>query len=165
MRRFAFAVICTLSSLIFCCHQIESKPKPLRVGIDKFVGFAPIYLARDSGIYEHYNLQVDPQPSLDTAERTSALQTGKIDALCTTADSFLLAASKGLDLVIVAAVDESRGADGILARSDITDVHQLQDQTVAFQEAMPSHFLLLWTLDQAGMRSSDVLGVNMNADA
>lgn len=166
MKHLKVVLIVAVSISFVSCTPSENKARPLRVGIDKFVGFAPIYLASETGIYAHYNnLQVDPQPILDTAARTSALQTGKIDALCTTADSLLLAASKGLDLVIVAAVDDSRGADGILVRKEITDVHQLKDQTVAFQEAMPSHFLLLWTLDKAGMQASDVLGVNMNADA
>jgi NitT/TauT family transport system substrate-binding protein len=157
---YSWCLVCFV--VVICGCQTEPPPPPLRVGIDQFVGFAPIYLARDRGLFK--GVEVEPQMILDTVERNSALASGKIDALCTTADSLLLAAQKGLPLRIVAAVDESLGADGIIVRPGINSIPDLRDHTVAFQEAMPSHFFLLWLLGRAGMSKADVLGVNMNAD-
>src|SRR5687767_10097767 len=92
----------------FSCNRTESA-KPLKVGIDQFAGFAPIYLAKDRRIYQDLGIQVEPKIITNTVERNSAFASGDIDALCTTADSLLLAAEKGLDLVIIGAVDESAG--------------------------------------------------------
>src|SRR5256885_364258 len=92
------------------CQKTKTAP-PLRVGIDSFVGFAPIYLARDRNIYKDLGIDVDPQMIMATVDRNSAFASGRLDALCTTADSLLLAAANGVDLVIVGAVDESLGAD------------------------------------------------------
>ena len=146
------------------CNGEGTKPDPLKVGIDTFVGFAPVFLARDLPIFNDLGVEVEPQIIMDTTERTSALAGGKIDALCTTADSLLLTASNGVDLVIVAAVDVSAGADGIIARKEIGSVRDLAGKTVAFQEAMPSHFFLLSLLQREGLKASDILGVHMNAD-
>jgi NitT/TauT family transport system substrate-binding protein len=154
----------TLIFFVILAGCQKEAPVPLRVGIDQFVGFAPVYLARDRGMYKRLGVEVEPQMIIDTVERNSALASGRIDALCTTADSLLLAAAKGLDLRIIAAVDESLGADGIIVRPSINSVQDLRNRTVAFQEAMPSHFFLLWVLGRSAMGKRDVLGVNMNAD-
>src|SRR4051794_30218651 len=111
--------LCCLAGI--SCHN--SAREPLRVGIDTFVGFAPVYLARDLGYFDEYDVKVEPQVIMDTMERTTALAGGRIDALCTTADSLLLAAANGADLVIVAAVDESAGADGIVSRPSVTSLN------------------------------------------
>lgn len=143
--------------LLSGCNGIR-EPEPLKVGIDTFVGFAPIFLAQDMGV------KVKPEIIMDTVARTTALASGDIDALCTTADSLLLAAANGVDLVIVAAVDESAGADGIIVRKEIDSVRDLSGKTVAFQEAMPSHFFLLSLLQRERLDPSDILRVHMNAD-
>lgn len=145
------------------CQTPKTAP-PLRVGIDSFVGFAPIYLARDRNIYKELGIDVDPQMIMATVDRNSAFASGRLDALCTTADSLLLLAANGVDLVIVGAVDESLGADGIVARPNIQTIKDLKNKTVGFQEGMPSHFFILWVLEKNGMKKSDILPVNMNAD-
>jgi NitT/TauT family transport system substrate-binding protein len=161
-RSVTFKVIAILAVILLSFASSCETPKPpppLKVGIDRFVGFAPIYLARD-----RMGLAVEPIMILDTVERNSAFASGRVDALCTTADSLLLAADKGVDLVIIGAVDMSVGADGVVAKPDIKSIQDLKNKTVAFQEAMPSHFFILWLLDNNGMSRSDIVPVSMNAD-
>jgi NitT/TauT family transport system substrate-binding protein len=157
--------IVTIILIIVASSCETSKPAPpLKVAIDEFVGFAPIYLASQRNIYKDLGIEVEPQKIIDTVARNSSFQSGSSDAICTTADSLLLAADKGMDLVIIGAVDESLGADGIVARPEIQSINDLKDKTVAFQEAMPSHFFILWLLDKNGMKKSDIIPVSMNAD-
>jgi NitT/TauT family transport system substrate-binding protein len=156
-------VVILLMFIVLSCER-SKPPPPIKVAIDQFVGFAPIYLATDRNIYKDLAIEVEPQIITDTVLRNSSFQSGRSDAICTTADSLLLAASKGMDLVIIGAVDESLGADGIVARSNIQSIADLKDKTVAFQEAMPSHFFILWQLEKNGMTKSDILSVAMNAD-
>lgn len=163
MRRIKAITYCLLIAISCACCR-SRKSEPIKVGIDTFVGFAPIYLARDKEKFKPYDLTVEPQIIMDTMERTTALASGRIDALCTTADSLLLAASNGVDLVVVAAVDESAGADGIVVKPGIKSVKDLSGRTVAFQEAMPSHFFLLSVLESARLKPSDILGIHMSAD-
>jgi NitT/TauT family transport system substrate-binding protein len=152
-----------LISLTSSCETTKP-PSPLKVGIDQFVGFAPIYLATERNIYKDLGIEVEPQMIIDTVSRNSSFQSGRSDAICTTVDSLLLAADKGMDLVIIGAVDQSLGADGVVARPNIQSINDLKDKTVAFQEAMPSHFFIFWLLDKNGMSKSDILAVSMNAD-
>lgn len=156
---------CLLSSS--CNRQDRNqspRAAPLRIAIDQFVGFAPSYVAVEQKFFEKRGIKVEPLPILDTAQRTSAFASGRVEAICTTLDSLLLAAAKGVDLVVVAAVDESRGADGILVSPSIRKPADLKGRTVGFQEAMPSQFLLLWYLMHNGLKPDDVRRVNMNAD-
>jgi NitT/TauT family transport system substrate-binding protein len=160
----AIIVVILISVASSCKSSNPPTPTPLKVGIDRFVGFAPIYLASERNIYKDLGIEVEPQMVIDTVARNSSFASGRSDAICTTADSLLLAADKGMDLVIIGAVDESLGADGIVARPDIQSISDLKNKTVAFQEAMPSHFFILWLLDKNGMSKSDILAVSMNAD-
>jgi NitT/TauT family transport system substrate-binding protein len=128
------------------------------------VGFAPVFVASEEHFFSQRGLTVEALPILDTAQRTTAFASGRVDAICTTLDSLLLTGTKGVDLVIVFAVDESKGADGILTSPSIRKPTDLKGKRVAFQEAMPSHFLLLWYLNANGMNADDVQRINMNAD-
>lgn len=157
----SFATVCLTNCRQNGSHQTAV---PVRVAIDQFIGFAPIYVASDRGYFTQRGVSVEALPILDTAQRTASFASGRVDAICTTLDSLLLLASKGVDLVIVAAVDKSHGADGILAARTVRTATDLKGKTVAFQEGMPSHFLLLWYLLNNGLSPADIRAVNMNAD-
>jgi NitT/TauT family transport system substrate-binding protein len=161
MTRLPWYLEITLASIVLTacgCSGDHQETKPLKVGIDEFVGFAPIYLARDQG------LRVEPRIIPDTKERNAAFNAGKIDVICTTVDSLLLLAERGAPLTIIAAIDQSDGADGLLVNKQIKSIQDLKGRTVAFQEEMPSQFLLLWILNQNRMRLADVLAVHLEAE-
>jgi NitT/TauT family transport system substrate-binding protein len=64
----------------------------------------------------------------------------------------------------VMAVDESHGADGIVANKDIKSIADLKGKTVAFPKGTVSEFFLNVLLRQAGLKESDLKTVELGAD-
>ena len=83
----------------------------------------------------------------DYAQRMRRLRDGEIDFAAATIDSYILnAAGLGFPGTIIMVIDESKGGDAILARSDrVSGLDALKgttDTKVAFTPQSPSHHLL-----------------------
>ena len=95
------------------------------------------------------------------AERNSALKAGRIDALAAPVDYFVLSAGNNLTATVAMAIDESNGADGIVATSDVKTVADLRGKRVAFQRGLPSEFFLRALLQQNGLTLADLKPIDM----
>ncbi|MGZ9053077.1 MAG: ABC transporter substrate-binding protein [Rhodoplanes sp.] len=132
-----------------------------RIGLGPWIGFGPLYLAKEKGYFKDAGLDVELVVLTGLAERNSALKAGKIDALAAPVDYFVLAAGNNLVATIVMAIDESAGGDGIVARKDIQTVADLRGRKVAFQRGLPSEFFLRALLLDAGMSIGDLQTLDM----
>jgi NitT/TauT family transport system substrate-binding protein len=132
-----------------------------RIGLGPWVGFGPLYLAQEKGFFQQQGLNADLIVLTGLAERNSALESNRIDALAAPVDSFVLAAGNGIGVKIAMSVDESNGGDGIVARSSIKSFADLRGKSVAFQRGLPSEFFLRALLKQNNMRLEDLKAVDM----
>ena len=139
----------------------EKQKRTYRIGLGPWVGFGPLYLAKDKGYFKDAGLDIDLIVLTGLAERNSALKAGKIDALAAPVDYFVLAAGNNLVATIVMAIDELAGGDGIVARKDIQTVADLRGKKVAFQRGLPSEFFLRALLLDAGMSLDDLQTLDM----
>lgn len=126
-----------------------------------FAGFGPLYLAQEKGFFKEAGIDAELIVLTGLAERNSALKAGRIDALAAPVDYFVLSAGNNLTATIVMAIDESNGADGIVATSNIRTVADLRGKRVAFQRGLPSEFFLRALLQQNGLTLKDVNPVDM----
>ncbi|MGH8558505.1 MAG: ABC transporter substrate-binding protein [Methylococcales bacterium] len=108
-----------------------------RIGLGPWVGFGPLYLAKENGYFDEAGVNVDLVVLTGLAERNSALKSGKVAA---PVDYFVLAAGNNLETTIVMAIDESVGGDGIVAKKDFKTIEDLKDKKVAFQRGLPGEF-------------------------
>lgn len=132
-----------------------------RIGLGPWIGFGPLYLAKDKGYFKEAGLNVDLIVLTGLAERNSALKAGRIDALAAPVDYFVLSAGNRLPTTIVMSVDESSGGDGIVATPAIQKVTDLRGKKVAFQRGLPSEFFLRALLQQSGVNISDLQTLDM----
>ena len=105
-----------------------SPPKPFVVAIPTYPGFAIPYLAKEKGYFG--DAKVELKRMDDAAAINAGLIRGDIDACFTSVDSFVLAASQGVEAKAVLMSDESRGADGIVVKPQIKDVADLKGKKV-----------------------------------
>lgn len=142
-RRLAVVVCLIVTALlsIAACQQGKEMPK-YRIALGPWVGFGPLYLARDKGFFKEQGVEVDLIVLTGVAERNSALKSGKLDALAAPVDYFALSAGNGVPATIVMAIDESVGGDGIVARRSIKSIGDLRKKKVAAQKGLPSDFFL-----------------------
>jgi NitT/TauT family transport system substrate-binding protein len=140
----------------------------LVVAYNTFVGVAPLVKLNDglepnenSELYKKYGLKVQIK-KIDVSEDVrNALQSGAIDLAYCTVDAFPTAMGSQSKLLesnveVIMEVNQSHGADAIVARKGITKVSDLKGKTVAYAVGTASHTLLINTLETEGLTMKDI---------
>ncbi|MGD0227770.1 MAG: ABC transporter substrate-binding protein [Terriglobia bacterium] len=158
----ASALLPALLVLAFApaCRQAPHL-RTYRIGLGPFVGYGSLYLARDKGFFKAAGIDAEMVVLTGLAERNSALKADRIDALAAPVDYFVLSAGNNLKATIAMAIDESNGADGIVANASIKTIADLRGKKVAFQRGLPSEFFLRALLQQSGLSLQDLKPVDM----
>jgi NitT/TauT family transport system substrate-binding protein len=136
----------------------------LTVSMTTWVGYGPMFLARDLGYYKEKGLDVDLRIVSDSTLSMGAMAAGQIQGTAVTLDEILKYRSKDFCFKAVMALDDSHGGDGMVAGKDITSIAQLKGQSIAMNEGSTSQFWFNYLLAQQGLTQSDFKVVNMTAD-
>lgn len=134
-------------------HQISTSDASaskgsITIGVDNYIGY---YILCSSHMHERMlsdgwkrDCKVD---KANYAERFAALRDGKLNFAVATVDTYvLLGQQSNYSGVVAFVIDESKGADGIVARNTVakslTDLRNRRNVKVAFTPDSPSHYLL-----------------------
>jgi NitT/TauT family transport system substrate-binding protein len=138
----------------------------IKLGMSTWLGYAPLYLAKEKGFFQKRGLDVEIVVIESPADRRAAFAADRIQGFATTVDTLVMtaAAENPIPLKQVLALDDSNGGDGIVAKKDIKTVKDLKGKTVAAQlGAGASYFWLNYVLAQNGLKLSDINAVDMKA--
>lgn len=136
----------------------------ISIGHTIWVGYGPLYLARDLGYFKEEGVDVQLQVVDDSTLAMAAQAGGKLDGTAVTIDEILKYRSQADCFKAVAVLDESSGGDGIVAADKINSIADLKGQTVAMNEGSTSQFWFSYLLKKNGIPLSDVTVSNMTAD-
>ena len=136
----------------------------ISVGHTIWVGYGPLYLARDLGYFKDEGVDVQLQVVDDSALAMAAQAGGKLDGTAVTIDEILKYRSEANCFKAVAVLDESHGGDGMVATDKVNAIADLKGQTVAMNEGSTSQFWFSYLLKKNGVALSDVTVANMTAD-
>lgn len=139
----------------YAWHTV-TRPQTLRVVVTHWYGFLPLWLGRDRGIFERHGIRLEPTIESDSTKMKADLVSGRADLIGTSVDDLVVAAGQGLMGRVVLVTDTSQGADGIVADRSIKDVAGLRGRKIAVQPGFVNHFMLLSTLELAGLTGKDV---------
>ncbi|WP_305966361.1 ABC transporter substrate-binding protein [Marinobacter salsuginis] len=131
---------------------------PLRFGIHPWVGYEPLYLADDFNWLPETVVLV---PGTSAKDSMDGLLSGAIAGAALTLDETIRLSSRGLELVVVAVVDVSAGADVLMVRPSITDLAGLKEQRIAVELNGVSGIMLFKILEVAGLSPNDVIKVDL----
>jgi len=135
--------------------------EPLKIRYSVWVGYGPLFLAREKGFLKEEKVEVDLINMDDPKEGFFAMAAGRLDGVVSTIDTMLLYLKTGKEFQYVLALDDSAGGDAIVARKDIKSVKDLKGKKVAFSEGSVSQFFLNVLLRESGLSQKDVDAVNM----
>ncbi|HKO08650.1 MAG TPA: ABC transporter substrate-binding protein [Alphaproteobacteria bacterium] len=135
----------------------------IKIAHSTWVGYGPLYIAREKGIFKKNGVDVELVLMEDPKERFPTLMADKIQMISSTVDTALLYLKNRDDFQYVVAIDDSNGGDGIVANKDITSIKDLKGKKVAVNEGSVSEFYLNVLLDRAGLKESELNIVNMTA--
>jgi len=136
----------------------------LHLGYSTWVGYGPLFLARDNRYFDEAGVNVELTNIEDPKLRFAALAAGKLDGLVTTLDTLSLYWKPNLQFQAVLGLDDSKGGDGIVSSDAIKTIKELRGKRVAFNEGSVSNFFLSVLLRQNGMTEKDIRGVNLRQD-
>lgn len=158
-RRFLAASALTPLVLAGAC---SGEPALTRVGGIIWIGYEPLFLARELGFYNPDILRLVEMPS-NTAN-LMALATGDVEAATLTLDEFLHALEGGLDVRAILVFDDSAGADVIMSRPGIERLADIKGKRVGVEETAAGALMLAKLLETAGLKPGDIVKKQVTAD-
>src|SRR3972149_5064487 len=99
---------------------------PLKIGYSIWVGYGPLFLAKEKGYYGKTEVQLTNVE--DPKQRFTALAAGQLDGLVSTIDTMVLYLKSGKEYQYVLALDDSNGGDGIVAKRTVKAVQELKGE-------------------------------------
>jgi NitT/TauT family transport system substrate-binding protein len=98
---------------------------------------------------------IDGQAIPSEDERWAKLKSGEWDVLATTLDGLAKQSDPAIG-AITALIDESAGADKLVAKPEITTINDLKGKKIAFSTGSVGEYFLYYALSLAGMTPQDV---------
>lgn len=172
MKRNSYKLSITQLSLLFLisilflstgCNKTAVEQKPFNIAIASWVGFAPFYIAEEKGYFKEEGLNAKVLKIEDQGARRSAFNSGEIQGMVDTLDSFANGVPQGLRGTMVLKIDDSFGGDGIVVRKDVKSIKDLKGKNVAYTQGLPPQFFLLYLLKKNGLTSKDIKSQYMDA--
>ncbi len=131
------------------------------VGLSGWTGFAPLTLAKESGIFKKHGLDVDLK-KIPQKDRHLAIASGDVQCAATTVETWVVWNASGVATKQIFQLDKSYGADGMVVRSNIQKIADLKGKTVAASApGTAPYFTLAWFLKKNGLSVKDVTVVNL----
>jgi NitT/TauT family transport system substrate-binding protein len=141
-----------------------AKAEPLRIGYNIWVGFGPLFIAEEKGLFAKEGVEVELINMAIPEALYAGLLAGQIDVSGATVDSILPHFDPEQPYACVMVTDESLGADGIIATRDILTIAALKGKAVAFAEHIVSQFYLNVLLKEVGLTQGDLEVVDLPAE-
>lgn len=139
------------------------KDNTVEVELSEYAGYAGLVAANgglapneNSLFFKKYGFKL--KLTLSEEESWPALNSGKLAASATTAD-VLAVYGRQFQVIVPAQIGFSRGADGVVVRSDIKRINDLKGKTLATSQFTEADFFIRYLAQEAG------LSINMLADA
>lgn len=135
----------------------------VKVAFATWIGYAPLYIAQEKGIFEKYGLDVELMIIDDESQYAAAMASGNIDALGNVLDREVIHYAKGTPETVLFAMDESSGGDGIIATKDIKSLKDLAGKAIGLDKSSTSYFFFLTAIQKAGLSEDAVTIHEMGA--
>jgi NitT/TauT family transport system substrate-binding protein len=121
MRFFLILLSIFLSFSFSSCSKNSHKEKVLKIATNSWIGYAPLFYAKEKGYLKQNNIKLLMNVSL--AEAAELYSIGKADMVTTTQHE-LYALQKDFDIIPTILIDRSYGGDMILSNKSISELQK-----------------------------------------
>jgi NitT/TauT family transport system substrate-binding protein len=161
MCRIVAAACAASLGLTLFAQPAPAQGTKVGIGIAGWTGFAPITLAKESGIYAKNGLDVTLK-KIPQASRHLAIASGDIQCAATTVETWIVWNANGVATTQLLQMDKSYGGDGMAVRNTIASIKDVKGKTVAASPpGTAPYFTLSWFLKKNGLSVKDVTVVNL----
>ncbi|GBQ48444.1 nitrate/sulfonate/bicarbonate ABC transporter periplasmic protein [Acetobacter ghanensis DSM 18895] len=131
----------------------------MKIGYSDWPGWVAWQVAIDKGWLKEAKVDADFQ-WFDYSASLDAFAAHKLDAVMATNGDALMTGANGHKGVMILATDYSDGNDMVVAQPGITNMQELKGKSIAVEEGLVDHLLLLKGLEKSGLSEKDVNLVN-----
>ncbi|GAV20377.1 NitT/TauT family transport system substrate-binding protein [Mariprofundus micogutta] len=136
--------------------------EPVRLGTNVWAGYEPLYLARSLGWLDEPNVKLVEFTSTTSVLR--AMRDHTLEVAAMTLDEALLLYQDDPNIRIVLVMDESSGADAILARSGIGSLQELKGKRVAAETTALGAYMISRAMDVGQLQPGDLTIISIPAN-
>ena len=159
-------IVSSVAALCFGASLVNAaQAEPLRLRYSVWVGFGPLFVAKEKGFFANEGVDVELIELDDHTAAFAAFYAGHIDALAAAIQETVAFAEPDEEPpACVLAFDDSRGGDGILAMNEIQTIADLAGRSVAYGDRGISQFYINVLLKEIGLSQADIDFVDLPAD-
>jgi NitT/TauT family transport system substrate-binding protein len=148
-----------LASVCAAVSLSSASAASLKIGYSDWPGWVAWQVAIDKGWLKEAQVDADFQ-WFDYSASLDAFAAHKLDAVMATNGDALVTGANGHKGEMILVTDYSDGNDMVVAQPGIQDMQGLKGKSVAVEEGLVDHLLLLKGLEKSGMNEKDVKLVN-----
>jgi NitT/TauT family transport system substrate-binding protein len=135
-----------LLAVILVAPVFPQEKHPIAIAVSPWVGYGPLYIARDKGFFGDLVVQINIVK--DTDKRIAQLMGGYAQIVAVPVDAMVMKSRPELGFAAFLVIDESAGGDGVVARKGINSLEDLAGTKVALGLFSPSDFWFDYLLEE-----------------
>jgi NitT/TauT family transport system substrate-binding protein len=153
----------TVILVIGCTSDRDATPKlqKLEISFNHWPGFYPIVIAHELGLLEKHGVEVDLISFRDTETHLAEIAAGRFDGALMSVGSAVVIAGGNQDARIIMAVDQSKGADAVVALPGIETPADLRNKSIGTMLGGFGEVFVRAMLREAGLPPDEVNLVNI----
>ncbi|NJP09452.1 MAG: ABC transporter substrate-binding protein [Leptolyngbyaceae cyanobacterium RU_5_1] len=167
-NRFRSALLFSITLLFLAACTLLQPAKqelpPLRFGYSAWVGYFPIAIAQEKGFFAEQGVPVQLSYSIDAQAQDADFGAGKLDGMTIVLGDVIRFAEFNPNVRIVLMIDESEGADAVVAKPEVQAIADLKGKTIAAQLGGFGELFVTRMLEANSLTSNDVKLVNAYGD-
>jgi len=129
---------------------------PLKIAYSPWPGYLPLVIAKEKGFFTAQGVNVETFYSEDTSLQMADFAAGKYDGVALALGTIVPLIDKNPTLRIILAIDESAGADAIVAQTGISKVQDLKGKAVGVRVGGFGELFITKMLETAKLTTEDV---------
>lgn len=130
--------------------------KILNIGLSKWTGNEPFFLAEQVGIFDNNNAFVRLTRVKNEKEQLDKLKSGELDGAAITLDMLFALFESGFPMKAVLIMDYSLGGDMIIAKEGINTLEDLKGKTIGLEKLFISEYFLARALAEKNIPLSEI---------
>jgi NitT/TauT family transport system substrate-binding protein len=160
-RTFLVALFLIISVFSRAPAATAQEKHPVAIAVSPWVGYGPLYVAKDKGFFGDLVVQINIVKDLD--KRISQLMGGYAQIVAVPVDAMVAKSRRELGLRAFMVIDESAGGDGVVARKGIGRLEDLSGKRVALGLFSPSDFWFDYLLEERDLEDlkNEITFVNL----
>lgn len=146
------------SMVFFFLGCSSNKPQEIRIATNSWIGYAPLFYAKETGELEKLNMKLVPNVSL--AEASDIFEVAKAELVTTTQHEYFSLKESVKDVLPIILIDRSNGGDMILSNRTLDELYKAETIYAYLESDSINNELLKAFLEKNNLTNQNIIYIN-----